>query len=326
MTDITYTYIVFGSDLDYYKVAYGDLLALNNVKYIGSFFQSEYKFVNLIHKIHLTPKINRYIDLPFKYVWNPCYFDNKIKTDKPFCFLFFRPWLDLEKYGLISYLRNKYPDAKFVCYFHDLFVKQKGLSIDHIKDVFDLVIDYDKDEAEKFGFLYYPISYSRYPDNGNNKSEKYDVCFVGLSKDRLPLILSVYNRLVSWGLKCRFYISGVKKEMQIPYDGIYYVDRISYYENLNLIRKSKCILEIMQEGAVGFTLRTREAVMYDKKLLTNNRFITESEFYDSKYISVFGNLSDISREFFSENEDVRYKYKERLSPVNLLSFIDNQLK
>lgn len=48
---------------------------------------------------------------------------------------------------------------------------------------------------------------------------------------------------------------------------------ISYQENLDNIRKSKCIVDVVQKGQIGLTLRPLESLFFKKKLLTNNKCI-----------------------------------------------------
>jgi len=55
-----------------------------------------------------------------------------------------------------------------------------------------------------------------------------------------------------------------------------YLDKfMPYEENLEYIKRSKCLLEIMQEGGNGYILRTCEAVAYNKKIITNNKILKD---------------------------------------------------
>ena len=89
---------------------------------------------------------------------------------------------------------------------------------------------------------------------------------------------------------------------------------ISYSENMNNISKTRCLVEIVQDGQAGLTLRALEAMFLHKKLLTNNRRINEFEFYNSNNIFIYG-IDDLAHmnEFMSTpfqtmSEDVCYKY------------------
>ena len=58
-----------------------------------------------------------------------------------------------------------------------------------------------------------------------------------------------------------------------------------------------CIVEVVKEGQTGVSLRTCEAIAFNKKLLTNNVQIKEMPFYDSRFISVFTDSDEIDTEF-----------------------------
>ena len=55
-----------------------------------------------------------------------------------------------------------------------------------------------------------------------------------------------------------------------------------------MINRSNCILEILQKGQDGMTLRTLEALFMNKKLMTTNRKIKEYDFYDPANVYIIG--------------------------------------
>jgi len=54
------------------------------------------------------------------------------------------------------------------------------------------------------------------------------------------------------------------------------------------IQKARCIIEIVQNGQKGSTLRPLEALACGKKLMTNNQFIKEYDFYLKENIFIIG--------------------------------------
>ena len=87
------------------------------------------------------------------------------------------------------------------------------------------------------------------------------------------------------------------------------------------------LLEIMQEGQTCGTLREHEAVIYGKKLLTNNTFISDREFYSEKYISVFDKPEDIDIDFATDLDgQVVYKGREGISPAKFVEYTRNLLQ
>lgn len=88
---------------------------------------------------------------------------------------------------------------------------------------------------------------------------------------------------------------------------------------------SRCILDINQENADGYTSRFLEAVMFNKRLLTDNKSIASSEFYSEDNIQIIDNYQHINTSFVRNNKAVDYHYTGQFSPVNLLFKIEKIL-
>ena len=95
-------------------------------------------------------------------------------------------------------------------------------------------------------------------------------------------------------MKCDFNIMGLPKgEKRIS--GINYPDILfSYTENIQHILKTKCILEIMQDNADGFTPRLWESIIYDRHLLSNNKNIASSIFYNAEGCHIINEINIIT--------------------------------
>ena len=63
---------------------------------------------------------------------------------------------------------------------------------------------------------------------------------------------------------------------------------ISYYEIINYISQSKCIVELQEPGQTGLTLRAMEALFFQKKLFTDNMEVMKCDFYRQENIFVWG--------------------------------------
>ena len=72
---------------------------------------------------------------------------------------------------------------------------------------------------------------------------------------------------------------------------------------------------------MGTTLRALEAVILNKKFLTNNKRIVDLPFYNPKYIQIFDNPEKIDFEFIKREENINYHYKEECSPTRLIEKI-----
>ena len=98
---------------------------------------------------------------------------------------------------------------------------------------------------------------------------------------------------------------------------------MSYVENLQHVVKTKVVLEMMQNNAVGASLRVWESIMYEKHLLTNNVGIKRLDVYNPNYMHLIETGKLNIREWV--NKDVFYDgdVKDSIKPYRLLEFIDN---
>lgn len=54
---------------------------------------------------------------------------------------------------------------------------------------------------------------------------------------------------------------------------------LSYEDNIKMIRRSHCLLELLQKNQSGLSMRSLEAAFFGKKLITDNLRMAESELY-----------------------------------------------
>lgn len=90
-----------------------------------------------------------------------------------------------------------------------------------------------------------------------------------------------------------------------------------YEEVIQSVVNTNCILEVMQDNQEGATLRYLEAVVYNKKLLTNNKSITTFPFYNPQYMKIFETVDDIDINWIKNQDVVDYGYKDEFSPKRL---------
>ena len=229
---------------------------------------------------------------------------------------------DLLDYGLTELLRKKYKRLKIVYFINDLVAKTKQ-PVELMKEKADLVISFDPGDAKKFSILNHIIPYSDF--HFNFEKEVYDVAFVGAAKDRLDELISIHRYLINNGIKSYFHIINVPKEKQISIPGIVYSGFITYKENLQILSKSRCVVDIVQKNGTGNSIRVGEAIIMGKKLLTNNRCTPNNGVFDADYMQVFSDCTDINLDFLRDMSTPNYTIKEKLYPVNLLYFIEENL-
>ena len=305
----------------------GDDRAIVRYSVLRSINNSFFKY---LRRIHFSKKINKIIDLPYKYLWYD-YHDVLSLTTEIQCIVVID--LALENHVLIDVLkkcRNKNPDMKISLYFlnaigSDGTEKRGDLrnAIDNVpKFKFDEIYSFDIDDAKKFGMRYLGFNYYSKHSIKSNPNPQYDLYYIGRSTlDRNDFFYNIYNALISNDCNFDFYLKPKKSEAtRLP--GIKYIESKvrSYHDILIDLQNSKCILEILREKQKGPSLRYFEAVCYNKKLLTTNSEIINFPYYDNRFMKIFSNTDDIDIEWLKDTScNVDYHYKGDFSPITLIN-------
>jgi len=309
------------------RIILNDITQNENVLYIRPETPLTFRWLNRFFEKRIERKWASIFGIPFYKNAFHHYLEKAQKLNKydKVCFVFFRhePWF-FGKNGFLNYLRQEFPNAKLAYY---LLNVNKYLCIDFttFKPLFDLIITCDEKDAQQYalnkGYLGYSSMFFK-----NNNNEESDCFYIGNTKTRLDKILNVYEKLTSNGLKCLFYIVNVPKEKQKYPDAIHYNKVLNYDDVLKYVQKTKVIYELVQEGQVASTLRLCEAVVYGKKLLTNNENIVKSKYYSPHNIQIYRSAESIDVSFFTkQNGDIEYPNRKLLSPSNFLDYLEKCL-
>lgn len=316
-----YKYIISGGS-GYYSVAYDSIRHIPDVCYHSSYLSGiDSWWERVIIRLAFNLRIGKYVRWVLKPIVFPKIFPHMFGSDEEIVFLFFECQFAVFNTDYLDYLRNSYPKVKLVLYMQDIVASLPYYDIEGYKKRFDLVLSYDQHDCEKYGLYYYPTPYSRIDISSLPKKEPVDIFFCGSAKNRLSPILEIYHKCKNNGLKVLFYVNGVPEEQQEAQDDILYNTPISYIENLAYVANSKCILEVMQANADGFTPRLWEAIFYNKHLITNNPVIQNTRFYNPQYIHLISKDIDILQWI---NEEVNYPEDvcDTKSPTHLIELLD----
>ena len=300
----------------YYTICVEDLKKISDIEIIGGPLQKAPKTIRFWIKTLRILRIPRSILRPWV----------KVEPDDgpDVCILLFR----LVKATYLNWLRLKYPQAKFVFFLRDLYcTKMPTIGYYQKEHLIDVWGSYDKQEVEKYHFdFYYPEIESKIDFSSFSLEPTCDVFFAGAAKQRLAALLEAYDYLTARGVRCHFIIMDAKVGKAEQREGIEYThELIPYREMLLHSIRCKCMLEINQEGAVGNTSRFLEAVMYNKKLITNSQSIKNEHFYNPQYIKIFNKITEVDVDFILDDKPVEYGYRNEFSPVGLIEKIETVL-
>lgn len=127
-------------------------------------------------------------------------------------------------------------------------------------------------------------------------------------------------------MKCHFIVTHAAEDEKQLRDGVIYTNAfIPYIDMLNMTVNSNCVFDTQQEGYVGFSSRFLEAVMYNKRLITDNPSVLKSQFYNPKNIQYVDNIAKIDPKFVKQSSPVDYHYNAEFSPIHLVEQIDREL-
>lgn len=272
--------------------------------------------LRFLYKLHMSIKINQVIDLPWKGIWDKYSIFSSSKS----CI----KWVIITNWSIrrfsLSCLKNlsENPQYRLVLIYLDTYLKVPKFYKKYINRIsFDLIYTFDNHDAKKYGWIFTNCLYSK-NEIPNQQNDEYDLCFIGEDKGRADQLIAIYNYLTANELKCCFKVITTDPH-KTSYGGLYFLrKRIEYKEILEDISKSRVILEIVQDGQSGMTMRPYEAMFYNKKLLSNNSTLRSMEFYNDKFMMVFSEMDDSVISFLKNKDQVDYHYENAYSPVKWL--------
>lgn len=213
---------------------------------------------------------------------------------------------------VIDRVRRKFPDLRFILYIVD---PMSGFETpEHMRIIrkMDLVFSINREDCLKYGFRYYPLVYSVSERAADKQTVENDLYYLGSGDDRNVELQQIYEKCERMAVNTQIHVLAVTNSQMT---GIcFHRDPIPYEENLKLLKQSNCILEVMHKKYDNPTQRYSEAVVYNKKLLTNNPKTAEFDFYNPKYMQIFHSIEEIDYSFVKEREEVNYGYKGEFSP------------
>jgi hypothetical protein len=189
------------------------------------------------------------------------------------------------------------------------------------------IYSFDPHDVEKFGFR--PLGLSYYSMHRGIRSERIetDCYFVGgLKGGRENLISATFAAIAKKGLRADFEVLGSNTDAFPTVNGrsIAALGRrwVPYRHVLDKVARTKTVVEILQRGQYGQSLRYFESITQGKKLLTTNRDVTSLPFYDERFMRVFSNPRDIDWNWLRTSELPYYDYNNEFSPLNLQAIFD----
>lgn len=243
---------------------------------------------------------------------------NMLKRKKEYILLFNEWHPALNNIDFFFWLKKKY-NVKLVLVLRNMIYNKKhpkvrNISIEDLKNIFDLVVTDEKIDADLYNLFFLPDPFSVITQK--KAKQKSELCFIGLDKGRKKILKEIAGMAQKNNISYNIKVIGKGKDSLLEY-----TDYQPYLEVIKQDMQSNCILEVLQPGQECFTLRLQEAVCLGKKLLTNNKNIIKEKYYNPKYVQVFDKVEEIDWNFVKEKINVDYEYEGEYSPVYFINKI-----
>ncbi len=309
-------YIILGNNYGWCKFTHALAEKTDNVEYIDDYLPVRGSLKKKLVHLHYSSSLNKHFSLPLKKMWYGTFYKTiGLKDNSNDVLIIYDNNKLCNDVAFLTAIRKRFPKITLVYMFTNIIAKSRAIDNDFVgelKKYYDIVFAFDRVDAEKYDFSYSPLVYS--PDvtiRTATSSKEDNVFYIGNAKDRVDMLHSAFERLMSIGMKCNFFIVGVPEDKQIHKESITYNTTLPYDVVLDHIQDSTCLLDVIQGDSTGLTIKVCEAVYFNKKLITTNKDVMNYDFYDERFIEVIDSADDISERFLNENQKVEYKESGR---------------
>lgn len=261
------------------------LVLFNSVPYFLNFFNNEnvigsYVLRDISFLLKVIRKITRWLNLS-QVFW----FDEwKRKLHLIDTVIIFAPLHEVEVLDLI---RKFNPSIRIIYWYWNPVFRMKEVGEKSLSGV--ELWSFDPEDCKIYDMKFNTTFYFKdilLPKN----NIVYDIVFVGMNKGRRDLLHDLQEKFTELGLCTHFHIIPDKGE-----ENKNKLMKIPYKDYLELVSKSKVILDIIPEGQSGLTLRPLESIFLRKKLITSDLSILNYDFYHKQNIFILGkdNILDL---------------------------------
>lgn len=219
-------------------------------------------------------------------------------------------------------LKKYFPQSKLIYYAWDSVI-----NFPIIKEFFgccDIAYTFDKVDAHTYGVNYLPLFYCK----TYNYKKNYDYCIImSLYKNKMEPLIDVLKQLPKLDNKFIYFkiMDPLFKLFLFFKYHKFYKENINYFHYKSLkyedfikfVSMSNVIIDIPLKFQNGLTMRTFEALANKTKILTTNKNIQNTDFFNNNNIMVFENKS-IDINFFRTKFDESFSLDNSYSIKNFI--------
>ncbi|MDR0833745.1 MAG: hypothetical protein LBN93_06120 [Candidatus Symbiothrix sp.] len=226
------------------------------------------------------------------------YYNNIVEKvkEKDYDYIFFIKGEAISK-TILKRLKQEHPRAKMILYLWDS-IRNNRNALNNL-DCFDKILSFDKDDVQKYGFVFRPLFYTdAYKGLATGTSFVYDALFVGtVHSDRYLFIENIKQQMSAFAKTLYTYYffpsiilyyrkKIVDRTFKKTKSSNFQFSALSKEKLLTLVNQSFCLVDVQHPKQTGLTMRTIEALGAHKKLITTNETIKDYDFYNPHNILV----------------------------------------
>lgn len=234
--------------------------------------------------------------------------------------------------GTLRRYKKRWKNVRYVLFYLDIIGAGVSRNADQLrqKGVFDLIYSYDADNAADYGLLQWTTFYSESAGCKDISAASHLYFCCGVTASRIPVLADCLEQCRNNGITCKMDLvcnePAQTLQKYAPMANLLPAGHtLNYAQVLERELSARCMLEIVQPGRNGLTLRPYEAVVYNRKLLTNCKSILDFPYYNPAYMQYFEKVQDIDWQWVKDETPVDYDYKGNFSPALLLEDIKRRL-
>jgi len=168
------------------------------------------------------------------------------------------------------------------------------------QDLFDVVLSFDDDDVKKYGFVpttnFIPPSVPQFEYDGEAEHDVF--CVMSYSHGRYRRLIEILDNNPHLDFDVYVYIDHERKRRYVSDGRINVVVTPVFGDKLfEMIKKSKCILDIGYGAQAGLSFRAFESMRLNRKLITTNDKVMGLDFYSKNNFFILDSTSKIDSEF-----------------------------
>lgn len=190
----------------------------------------------------------------------------------------------------LSKMKKTFTKSRFILYMWDSLRNKK---VKKILPYFDKKFSFDKNDCNKYGFIFRPLFFTKEFETPieKDKKYKYDFSFIGSIHGDRAVILNNFRKYFESNLFsfCYYlYIPGrlmffiryiIDKNVRALSKYCIHLKPMNKKDISSIISNTNCVIDINHPKQVGLTMRTIEMLGMNKKIITTNEHIKEYDFY-----------------------------------------------